>query len=231
MGQYEKAELLYLEAKAIREKVFGKEHPTYAQNISSLASLYLEMGQYEKAEPLYRQAMEIRFSHIRSPCASAVRQPQPVDLRPQQQAWRIRNRAKPIAAVRKHAVWLLSMRHARWASRFPKSCFRPHRHQPRPVRAPRWPPHKAPLRRRLRRHSPHGPQQAPNPIKRQPRHHHHPNWSRQSSMPRSPQPRRLKQQRDRPIRAWRQRLRKPACSHRVAWKLPRHQLFRQPPQP
>ena len=60
MGQYEKAEPLYLEAKQIQEKVLGKEHPDYAASCNNLAILYKDMGQYEKAEPLYLEAKQIR---------------------------------------------------------------------------------------------------------------------------------------------------------------------------
>jgi len=52
MGNYAKAEPLYIEAKEIREKVLGKEHPDYAQSCNNLAGLYYAMGHYAKAEPL-----------------------------------------------------------------------------------------------------------------------------------------------------------------------------------
>ena len=60
MGQYEKAEPLFLEAKQIREKVLGKLHPDYAASCNNLAILYMDMGQYEKAEPLCLEAKQIR---------------------------------------------------------------------------------------------------------------------------------------------------------------------------
>ncbi len=60
MAKYEKAEVLYIEAKNIREKVLGKEHPDYASSCDNLAILYKDMGQYEKAEPLYLEAKQIR---------------------------------------------------------------------------------------------------------------------------------------------------------------------------
>ena len=60
IGQYEKAEPLYLEAKQIREKVLGKLHPDYARSCNNLAILYEEMGQYQKAESLYLEAKQIR---------------------------------------------------------------------------------------------------------------------------------------------------------------------------
>ncbi len=50
MGNYAKAEGVYIEAKEIREKVLGKEHPDYATSCNNLAELYRAMGNYAKAE-------------------------------------------------------------------------------------------------------------------------------------------------------------------------------------
>ena len=50
---------MHLEAKAIREKVYGKEHPEYASALNNLANLYRVLGQYEQAEPLYLEAKAI----------------------------------------------------------------------------------------------------------------------------------------------------------------------------
>ncbi len=55
-----KAEPLYLEAKAIREKVLGKEHPRYANILNDLASLYIAKGNYAKVESLLLEAKAIR---------------------------------------------------------------------------------------------------------------------------------------------------------------------------
>ncbi|MEP6513035.1 MAG: CHAT domain-containing tetratricopeptide repeat protein, partial [Parafilimonas sp.] len=60
LGDYDKAESLYLETKQIRENIFGKEHPDYAASCDNLAILYYELGQYGKAEPLYLEAKQIR---------------------------------------------------------------------------------------------------------------------------------------------------------------------------
>jgi CHAT domain-containing protein len=60
MGQFEKAEPLYVEAKNIREKALGKAHPEYANSLNNLAILYEDMGQYEKAELLYIESKNIR---------------------------------------------------------------------------------------------------------------------------------------------------------------------------
>ena len=53
MGQYEKAEPLYIMAKEIRQKVLGERHPDYATSLDNLAALYGSMGQYDKAESFY----------------------------------------------------------------------------------------------------------------------------------------------------------------------------------
>ena len=60
MGNYQKAEPLYIEAKTIREKVLGTEHPNYATSCNNLALLYESMGNYQKAEPLYIEAKTIQ---------------------------------------------------------------------------------------------------------------------------------------------------------------------------
>ena len=59
-GDITEAEKWYLESKAIREKVLGKEHPDYAGSLNSLGYLYSNMGAYEKAEPLYLESKAIR---------------------------------------------------------------------------------------------------------------------------------------------------------------------------
>ncbi len=69
--KYSKAEQLFIKAKAIREKVFGKEHPVYVQSCNSLAGLYEnicssaktdkeKVDNYSKAEQLYIEAKTIR---------------------------------------------------------------------------------------------------------------------------------------------------------------------------
>ena len=60
IGQYNKAEPLYLESKQIREKLFEKQHRDYANSCNSLANLYQNMGQYDKAETLYMESKQIR---------------------------------------------------------------------------------------------------------------------------------------------------------------------------
>ncbi|MDO8970260.1 MAG: tetratricopeptide repeat protein, partial [Saprospiraceae bacterium] len=47
-GNKPEAEKWWLDAKVIREKSLGREHPHYAVSLSNLAILYEKMGQYEK---------------------------------------------------------------------------------------------------------------------------------------------------------------------------------------
>jgi hypothetical protein len=51
MGNYEKAEPLYLEAKDIWEKALGKEHPNYASSLNNLANLYWKWATTKKPNP------------------------------------------------------------------------------------------------------------------------------------------------------------------------------------
>jgi CHAT domain-containing protein len=60
MGEYAKAEPLYLEALQIRQKVLGLEHPDTANSLNNLGALYWAMGEYAKAEPLYLEALRIQ---------------------------------------------------------------------------------------------------------------------------------------------------------------------------
>ncbi|MEO1526586.1 MAG: tetratricopeptide repeat protein [Planctomycetota bacterium] len=60
MGDYVRAEPLFLEAKAIREQVLGHQHPDYATSLNNLALLYFSMGEYARAKPLYVEAKAIR---------------------------------------------------------------------------------------------------------------------------------------------------------------------------
>ena len=46
MGDYAKAEPLYLQAMQIRKQVPGEQHPDYAASLSNLATLYDRMGDY-----------------------------------------------------------------------------------------------------------------------------------------------------------------------------------------
>jgi CHAT domain-containing protein/Flp pilus assembly protein TadD len=58
-GNYAQAEKYYIEAKEIREKVLGKEHPDYATSLNNLGALYDDMGDYAQAEKYYLEAKEI----------------------------------------------------------------------------------------------------------------------------------------------------------------------------
>jgi CHAT domain-containing protein/uncharacterized protein (DUF2164 family) len=59
-GLYDKTEPLWLEAKEISEKIFGKEHADYARYCNSLSVLYDYQGLFQKAEPLMVEAKEVR---------------------------------------------------------------------------------------------------------------------------------------------------------------------------
>jgi tetratricopeptide (TPR) repeat protein len=54
-GQYAKAEPLYEQSLAIREKALGPEHSDVAQSLNNLAWLCGTQGQYAKAETLYEK--------------------------------------------------------------------------------------------------------------------------------------------------------------------------------
>ena len=60
MGDYARAERLYLQCKEIQKKALGEEHPDYAQTLNNLALLYQSMGDYARAEPLYLECKEIQ---------------------------------------------------------------------------------------------------------------------------------------------------------------------------
>jgi tetratricopeptide (TPR) repeat protein len=58
MGNYQKAEPLYVQSLQITEKTLGKAHPDYALSLSNLAGLYFSQGNYQKAEPLFVEALQ-----------------------------------------------------------------------------------------------------------------------------------------------------------------------------
>ena len=64
MGDYARAEPLYVEAKKICEKTLGKEHPSYAASLNNLAVLHASVGDYARAEPLHVEAKTIREKTI-----------------------------------------------------------------------------------------------------------------------------------------------------------------------
>lgn len=60
-GNHPEAEQWYLQSKAIREKVLGKEHPDYAASLHTLGVVYYHMGNnYENAELHHLEAKAIR---------------------------------------------------------------------------------------------------------------------------------------------------------------------------
>jgi tetratricopeptide (TPR) repeat protein len=59
-GRYADAETLYTRSLAIREKVYGPDHPDVALSLNNLAELYRVQGRYPEAEPLYKRSLAIR---------------------------------------------------------------------------------------------------------------------------------------------------------------------------
>uniref|UniRef100_UPI004055B298 tetratricopeptide repeat protein n=1 Tax=Candidatus Electronema sp. TaxID=2698783 RepID=UPI004055B298 len=59
-GKYAEAEPLYLQAIAVKEKAFGKDHPDVAEALNDLAVLYWCEENYGEAEPLYLCALAVK---------------------------------------------------------------------------------------------------------------------------------------------------------------------------
>ncbi|HEY6540816.1 MAG TPA: FxSxx-COOH system tetratricopeptide repeat protein [Ktedonobacteraceae bacterium] len=59
-GFYSQSQSLHQQALAIREEIFGSDHPDVADSFSNLAILVSNQGDYERAERFYRQALNIR---------------------------------------------------------------------------------------------------------------------------------------------------------------------------
>jgi CHAT domain-containing protein len=59
-GDYASAELFYKRSLTIQEKALGPEHPSVAQILSNLASLYYAMGNYASAELFYKRSLTIQ---------------------------------------------------------------------------------------------------------------------------------------------------------------------------
>ncbi|MFL5666593.1 MAG: tetratricopeptide repeat protein [Ktedonobacteraceae bacterium] len=59
-GFYPQSQSLHQQALAIREQVFGSDHPTAAESLNVLAMLSRLQGDYEQAEGFHRQALAIR---------------------------------------------------------------------------------------------------------------------------------------------------------------------------
>jgi CHAT domain-containing protein len=60
VGNYVKAEPLFLESVNIDKSVFGEMHPNYAIALNNLANFYVSMGKLSNVEPLYLESMKIR---------------------------------------------------------------------------------------------------------------------------------------------------------------------------
>jgi CHAT domain-containing protein/Tfp pilus assembly protein PilF len=69
MGQYDRAEPLFLRALEIHRGTVGEWHPEYATALNNLGGLYESRGDYRRAEAYYRQALEVREAALgdRSP--------------------------------------------------------------------------------------------------------------------------------------------------------------------
>jgi tetratricopeptide (TPR) repeat protein len=59
LAAYAQARLLFERALAIREKVFGPEHPHTAASLNNLASLLRSQGEFAEARPLFERALAI----------------------------------------------------------------------------------------------------------------------------------------------------------------------------
>jgi tetratricopeptide (TPR) repeat protein len=60
LGDYPKAEPLYLRAKKIDDEAVGSDSPTVADTLNKLGKLYILIGSYPKAEPILQRALQIR---------------------------------------------------------------------------------------------------------------------------------------------------------------------------
>jgi CHAT domain-containing protein len=59
-GYYEASKPWYLEAKAIREQVLGKNHVDYGKSLNNLAIVYDLLHEFEKSVPMYQEALVLR---------------------------------------------------------------------------------------------------------------------------------------------------------------------------
>jgi tetratricopeptide (TPR) repeat protein/transcriptional regulator with XRE-family HTH domain len=59
-GFYPQSQSLHRQALAVREQVFGSEHPTVAESLNALALFARFQGDYEQAERFHQQALAIR---------------------------------------------------------------------------------------------------------------------------------------------------------------------------
>lgn len=59
IGDYARAEAYHLEAKDIKEKALGREHPDYAASLNGLGNVYSDMGDYARAEAYHMEAKDL----------------------------------------------------------------------------------------------------------------------------------------------------------------------------
>ena len=64
-ADYQKAEPLLLQALAIDEDSFGKDHPKVARDLNNLALLYQATNRLKEAEPLMKRHLEIVIDFTR----------------------------------------------------------------------------------------------------------------------------------------------------------------------
>ena len=62
LGEYPAAEPHLEQARGLRRRELGDEHPDTLLSMNSLADLYDSQGRYGDAEPLYRQTLDVRRS-------------------------------------------------------------------------------------------------------------------------------------------------------------------------
>ena len=59
LGEYASATKMGEQVLRIRKRIFGKEHPIYADSLNNLAANYSQMGSYKLAEPLLLEAKQV----------------------------------------------------------------------------------------------------------------------------------------------------------------------------
>jgi len=71
-GEYSQAKSLYEQARALLEKVLGKEHPNVAKILNDIAAIYLKQGEHVQAKLLLKQVLEIHEQYQDNPNVATV---------------------------------------------------------------------------------------------------------------------------------------------------------------
>lgn len=71
-GEYSQAKSLYEQARALLEKVFGKDHPNVAKILNDIAAIYLKQGEHVQAKFLLKQVIEIYEQYQNNPNVATV---------------------------------------------------------------------------------------------------------------------------------------------------------------